>query len=87
MSLMADTHTTQTAPTYRTQTCRRCKGSGEYSWGMCYGCQGTGTVQIENGRRPLTADEQAAHDEYRAGIDAREARVAARRARINTREI
>lgn len=74
-----------TAPTYRTETCRRCKGSGEYSWGMCYGCQGRGVVQIENGRRPLTADERAKFDEYQAGLDAREARAAARRARIANR--
>jgi DnaJ-class molecular chaperone len=73
---------TPTKPTYRTETCPRCKGRGEYrAYGMCYGCQGRGTVQIENGRRPLTTDEQAAYDEYQAGLDAREARAAARAAR------
>jgi len=78
---------TATAPTYRTETCRRCKGSGEYlGYGMCYGCQGRGVVQIENGRRPLTNAEQAAYDEYEAGIAAREAREASRKARMAARQ-
>ena len=51
-----------TLPTYRTATCRRCKGTGEYrGLGICFGCGGTGTCQIEDGgRRPMTAAERAA---------------------------
>jgi DnaJ-class molecular chaperone len=75
------THTENTKPTYRPQTCRRCKGSGEYSWGMCYGCQGRGVVEVESGTRPATPAEQAADNDYQAGIDARAARAEARRHR------
>lgn len=73
-----------TAPTYRTETCRRCKGTGEYlSYGMCYGCQGRGVQQRECGTRSLTAAEKVSLDEYRAGLAAREARA---QDRAKTRE-
>jgi DnaJ-class molecular chaperone len=75
-----------TMPTYSAATCRRCKGSGEFSFGKCYGCSGCGVVQIENGRRPMTADELAAYEEDQAGIAARAARAAARAARRAARE-
>lgn len=79
--------TTYTTPNYRTETCRRCKGTGEYKgYGLCYGCQGRGTVRIEDGIRPMTADERIAHDEYLTGLDAREARAAARKARLAARD-
>lgn len=78
-----------TMPTYANRTCRRCKGSGQFSnYGgdtRCFNCKGTGVEQVENGRRPLTADEQASADLYLAGVAAREARAAARAARKTAR--
>lgn len=49
-------------PTYRTTTCRRCKGSGQFSsYGgdtRCFSCKGTGVVEVESGQRPLTTAER-----------------------------
>lgn len=82
-------HADATAPVYSPRTCRRCKGTGHvnhtFLGGRCFSCQGTGTELVETGRRPLTADEAANAAQYQAGIDAREAREAARKARREAR--
>jgi hypothetical protein len=78
-----------TMPTYRTETCRRCKGTGQHSnYGgdtRCFGCSGTGSAQVQSGTRPLTDAEAAKVAEYQVGLDARAAREAARHARRATR--
>ena len=82
--------TEPTVPTYRPATCRRCKGTGQHSnYGgdtRCFDCKGTGVVQVESGTRPMTADERKAHDDFMAGVAAREARDAARAARQAARK-
>jgi DnaJ-class molecular chaperone len=86
---MQTTTETHTMPTYGPRTCRRCKGTGQHSnYGgdtRCFNCKGTGIEQVENGRRPLTAEELASVERYQAGIAAREAREAARKARREAR--
>lgn len=73
--------TEPTMPTYRTETCRRCKGSGEYSFGFCYGCQGRGVVQVESGLRPMTDAERTDWMDYLHVQAFREDRARARAAR------
>jgi hypothetical protein len=78
-----------TKPTYAPRTCRRCKGSGQHSnYGgdtRCFNCKGTGIEQVENGQRPLTAEEHASWMSYLMGeayvmdrVRTRAARKAAR---------
>jgi hypothetical protein len=92
MTTTTDTHRpaiAETMPVYGPRKCRRCKGTGHHSnYGgdtRCFSCKGSGIEQVEVGRRPLTADEQEAHDAYMAGVARREARERARRARREAR--
>lgn len=80
--------TSHRLPTYKTVTCKRCNGNGEYRcYGMCYGCGGRGVVQVEDGgTRPETIDERDARESYEAGLACRAARKAARDARIAARK-
>ena len=77
---------TPTKTEYRktSKPCRRCKGSGEYARGFCYRCGGHGR-EMEPVEVPLTAEEIVATVEYDAGVAARAAREAARKARIVAR--
>lgn len=73
----------RTVAAYRSsdQPCYRCNGSGEKCGGLCYRCRGTGR-EVEEYQRPMRPEEIAADAEYQAGIDARAAREAARKARM-----
>lgn len=73
----------RTTTDYRTtdEPCRRCNGDGIYRQsGICFRCGGAGR-EFEAYERPMTADEVERADAYQAGIAAREAREAARKAR------
>lgn len=81
------TRTEPTMPTYTTKTCRRCKGSGQFSnYGgdtRCFDCKGTGVVQVESGQRPMTAEERESWIGYLQGeayVENRARDRAARRA-------
>jgi len=93
MTHTPDTNHEPTAPVFALATCRRCKGTGIYSYhpacgNTCFGCNGTGQEMRDTGqRRPLTTDERAKYDEYEAGERAREQRAAERAARRAAREI
>lgn len=86
MVAMDTTSTQQTKTVYRrtAKPCLRCKGSGEYSRGLCYRCHGHGREMVAV-EVPMTADEIQAAAEYQAGQDARAAREAARKARMAAR--
>lgn len=79
-----------TTATYSPRTCRRCKGTGQFSnYGgdtRCFNCAGSGSEMVESGTRPCTDAEVAKIREFEAGVAAREARAAARAARKVERE-
>jgi len=83
-------HAEPTMPTYRTATCRRCKGTGQHSnYGgdtRCFSCKGTGVESVESGRRPMTAGERAAWIDFAHGEAFREDRARDRAARRAARD-
>lgn len=82
--------TEPTMPTYRTRTCRRCKGTGQHSnYGgdtRCFNCKGTGSEQVESGQRQLTAAERESWMAYLMGEAYRMDRERSRAARKAARE-
>lgn len=82
--------TEPTVPTYKTQTCRRCKGSGQFSnYGgdtRCFSCKGTGVEEVESEQRSMSADERAKWIGYLQGEAYRMDRERTRAARKAARK-
>ena len=74
-----------TVPTYSPRTCRRCKGTGQFSnYGgdtRCFNCKGIGSELVESGTRPMTAEERASWISYEHGLAHVENRARDRAAR------